>query len=435
MISIFLNATSTVFILKFFIVLIYKYCCMEKIINTAPSKISMWVHKYKPKLADIPQDVKTLREFITNYSKQKKRALLVHGPPGTGKTASVHAVARELGLELVELNASDFRNADEINSRVGNALKQSSLFSNGKLILIDELDGISGNEDRGGISALADLLTGSKFPIVLIANDPWDKKLNTLRTKSALVEFPSVPASSVVAVLQKILSSEKADADDIVLKSLARRSGGDLRGAITDAQVLAQANALTVSGLETLSERERSESIMQALVKILKSTDPAIAISALDLLDENIDEAFLWIDENMPKEYKNPQDLVRAYEALSKADVYRGRIRRWQYWRYLAYVNVLLTAGVAVAKDKKSSAFVQYGRTQRLLKLWMANQKYARRKRVAEKLAPVIHCSKKKALQESLPFIHHIYQKKHSSAELITKELELDEEELEWLGK
>ncbi|HLF55023.1 MAG TPA: hypothetical protein VI612_04860, partial [Candidatus Nanoarchaeia archaeon] len=232
-----------------------------------------------------------------------------------------------------------------------------------------------------------------------------------------------------------ILSSEKVEADELVLKSLARRSGGDLRGAITDSQVLSQSNALTVSGLETLSEREHSESILQALVKILKSTDPVVAVSALDFLDEDIDEAFLWIDENMPKEYKNPQDLARAYEALSKADVYRGRIRRWQYWRYLAYVNVLITAGVAVAKDKKSSAFVQYERTKRLLKLWMANQKYARRKRVAEKLSLATHCSKKKALQESLPFIHQIYQKKHSSAELITKELELDEEELEWLEK
>lgn len=395
----------------------------------------LWVQKYKPKLDEIPQNTKVLRDFVTNYSKQKKRALLIHGPPGTGKTAAVHALAKELNLELIEVNASDFRNADEINARVGNALKQMSLFSNGKLILIDELDGISGKEDRGGVQALVALIADAKFPVVLTANDPWDQKLNTLRTKSTLLDFPAVSMTAMAPLLQNIANSEKFKADDAVLKTLARRSGGDVRGAITDVQILAQSNALTVEGLETLHEREKSESILQALVKILKSTDPSVAVGALDYLDEDIDEAFLWIDENLPKEYKAPQDLARAYETLSKADIFRGRIRRWQYWRYLAYVNVLLTAGIAVAKDKKSSAFVQYSRTQRILKLWMANQKYARRKRVAEKLARATHCSMKKALQETVPFIRHLYQAKHSSTDALTEELEFDEEELEWLTK
>jgi replication factor C large subunit len=196
--------------------------------------------------------------------------------------------------------------------------------------------------------------------------------------------------------------------------------------------MLAQAGELTVEGLETINEREHSESIMQALVKILKSTDPAVAVSALDLVDEDIDEAILWIDENLPKEYTNPQDLARAYEILSKADVYRGRIRRWQYWRYLAYVNMLITAGIATAKDKKSTSFVTYNRTTRLLKHWMANQKYAKRKQIAQKLAAATHCSSKKALQETLPYLQKIYK---NNPEQITKELDLDEEEAEWMAK
>ncbi len=395
----------------------------------------LWTNKHKPDLENIPHDTKQLYDFATNYSKQKKKALLLHGPTGTGKTAAVYALAKRTGLELIEVNASDYRNAEEINTKVGNALKQYSLFSTGKIVLVDELDGIAGNEDRGGVSALAELIVQSKFPIILIANDPWDSKFNTLRTKSTLIEFPALTMTAMIPALQRILQKENISADDIIVKTLARRSGGDLRGAITDLQTLSQANALTVQGIETLHEREHSESIMQALVKILKSTDPAVAVSALDLVDEDIDECFLWIDENLPKEYTNPQDLARAYEALSKADIYRGRIRRWQYWRYLAYVDVLITAGVAVAKDKKSTAFVSYGRTQRLLKRWMANQKYARRKRVAGKLASATHCSAKKALQDTLPYVYRLYQQKHSSTSAITEELKLDEEELEWLAK
>jgi len=395
----------------------------------------LWVDKYKPKLEDIPQDTNKLKDYVNGYSKQKKKALFIHGPAGTGKTSAVHALAREQNFELIEVNASDFRNANEINSRIGNALKQQSLFATSKLILIDELDGISGSKDRGGVGAISSLLKDSKFPVILMANDAWQQKLNTLRTKSLMLEYGSLGMTDMVPVLTRILEQEKIPVDEVVLKTLARRSGGDIRGAIIDLQVLAQANALTIEGLETLNEREKSESIMQALVKILKSTDPKIALGSLDMVGENFDECFLWIDENMPKEYKTPQDLARAYDVLSKADVYRGRIRRRQHWRFLVYVNVLLTAGIATAKDKKSGSFVSYTRTKRLLKIWMANRKYAKRKAIAQKLGTATHCSTKKALQESLPYIQHLYQHKHSSVAAITEELKLDEEEVEWLGK
>src|SRR3989344_6306360 len=88
----------------------------------------MLTKKYKPSLENIPQDMKPVIEYVTSYSKQKKKSLLIYGPTGTGKTVAVYAVAEKLGLELVEVNASDFRSADEINAKIGNALKQQSLY-------------------------------------------------------------------------------------------------------------------------------------------------------------------------------------------------------------------------------------------------------------------------------------------------------------------
>ena len=58
-----------------------------------------------------------------------------------------------------------------------------------KIILVDEIDGLSGVKDRGGSQALAKLVEKSSFPIVMTANDVSLDKLSTLVKKSNVVEF------------------------------------------------------------------------------------------------------------------------------------------------------------------------------------------------------------------------------------------------------
>ena len=105
-----------------------------------------WTKQYTPsKLDEIEgQDtaIEQLQEYVKNFKRGK--ALLLWGPSGCGKTCSAHAIAKELNLEIIEVNASDFRNKDQIDATVGNASKQMSLFSKGKIILVDEIDGLSG---------------------------------------------------------------------------------------------------------------------------------------------------------------------------------------------------------------------------------------------------------------------------------------------------
>ena len=133
--------------------------------------------------------VKQLKNFIINFKNEKKNSALIYGPSGTGKTCSVYAIANELGLEVIEVNASDFRNAEQINQKVGNAIKQQSLFAKGKIILVDEIDGLSGHEDRGGIQAITKLIEDSAYAIILTATNPFDNKFSSLRSKSNLIEF------------------------------------------------------------------------------------------------------------------------------------------------------------------------------------------------------------------------------------------------------
>ena len=398
----------------------------------------IWTDSYKPQNTSEIQGqnkaVENLLYFVKNFkSQKKKKGLVLYGPAGSGKTSGVYAVANELDLEIIEVNASDFRNEEAINSVVGGALQQQSLFMKEKLILIDEADGIFGREDRGGVSALAKLLVNPKYPVVLTANDPWDKKFNAIRSKCEMLEFSALKYTSIMVVLKKICDKNNITYDEVALKSLARRAGGDLRAAITDLQTASIEGSITKENVDSLSIRAKTETIFKALTTILKTTDPKIARDALLQIQENPDELVLWIDENLPKEYKKPADLARAYDMVSRADVFRGRIRRRQHWRFLSVITVLLSAGVAVSKDEKYPGFTSFSRTQRLLSIWRANQKNAKKKSIAEKLAPILHDSGRDIIHNTLPYIQRIAKKDPTFLSKLAEKAGLDKDEVAWL--
>jgi len=399
-----------------------------------------WTKKYQPKDAsEVKGHEKALLEiknFILNFKNQKKKAAIIYGQSGVGKTCSVYALAADLNYETFELNASDFRNKNMIESRLGSAIMQRSLFSNNKIILIDEIDGLSGKNDRGGVSALARLVDKSIFPIVMTATNPYNKKLNAIRKKANLIQFHNLNYLSVFSVLKNICNKEKIKFNEDALKSLARHAGGDLRSAINDLQTLThETKELKNEDLKELSDRNRTENMLSALMKVFKTTDINIAIRAFENVEEDIGKQFLWIDQNLPIEYQKPEDLARAYNYLSKADVFKGRIRRWQHWRFLVYVNALISAGVAVAKDEKYKGFTSYKPTTRILKLWRANMKYQKRKSIASKIAEKTHTSSKRALQDTLPYLSLIFKKNKELSSKLVQEFEFDKDEIEWLRK
>lgn len=395
------------------------------------------IHKYIPKTTKeiFGQDeiIGKLKNFIINFSREKKNASLIYGPSGTGKTSSVYAIANELNYEIIEVNASDFRNAEQINQKVGNAIKQQSLFAKGKVILVDEIDGLSGHEDRGGIQAITKLIEDSTYPIILTATNPFENKFSSLRSKSNLIEFKQLDYLSIFKILKRICGNEKIKYDEEVLKALSRRSGGDARAAINDLQALTQEKKeLTKESLEELSDRNKTDNIMIALNKIFKTTNLKIAISAFDNVEEDLNEQLLWIDENLPKEYTKPIELAKAYEMLSKADVFNRRIKRWQHYRFLVYINALITAGIAAAKKEKYKHLVQYKPTGRILKLWWAKQKAMKKKAIAEKIALKTHSSKKEILKNTMPYLPIIFKNKEMRNDIINQ-LNLNDEEVEWL--
>jgi len=385
--------------------------------------------KYRPKkFSDVKgQDlaVAKLKAFFTGFSRglSKKNALLLHGGAGTGKTTLALVLANELNYEIFELNASDLRNRAKLEEVMKPSTLQKSLFAKGKIILVDEVDGVTAT-DRGGLPELIALIEKTKFPIIITANDVWQQKFSLLRRKCELVPLKAVEYNIILNLLKEITKAEEKELDEEMLKAIAIKSRGDLRAALNDLQ-----SVISIKGdvsHEDIGIREKTQDIFNALKQVFKLPVTKDTTHIFDNVDEDMGKITLWLEKNIPKEYKN-KELLKGFEALSKADIFKGRIYRQQHWRFLVYQNFFLSAGVSSAsKTKDPDGFTKYDKPTRILKIWMANQKNAKKKAIAAKYAEYAHISKKRALKEF--FLIGLILNKD-----MTRKLDLTDKEVEFL--
>ncbi|MBS3072763.1 replication factor C large subunit [Candidatus Pacearchaeota archaeon] len=368
-----------------------------------------------------------LKKFFNNFPHGKK-AILFHGPAGTGKTSLAYIARNEYDFEVYELNASDFRSKDQLEIKLKPALEQSSLFKKGKIILVDEVDGLSSLGDRGGIPELLELIDKAQFPILITANKIWDSKFGELRKKSLLVPFKEIDYRDISVILQGIAKREGLGLNNQIITSLAVKSKGDVRAAINDLQAIASYNNLIDSKdlIPLLDERNKEIDIFQALKLVFKNLLTQDSLRIYDNVDLPLEKIFLWIEENIPYEYSG-EELFKAYESLSIADVFRGRIRRQRHWRFLIYQNIFLSAGISLAKKKPKVGFTHYQRPTRVLKIWTYNQRQQHKKSIIIKYAKHTHCSKRKAGYE-FNFIKSFLLNQD-----IQKRLDLNDKEIKYL--
>jgi len=393
-----------------------------------------WTEKHRPKSY---QDVKgqdiaiaTIKKFLGTFflgkiTRGKKKALVLHGPAGTGKTTLAYVIAKETNSEIFELNASDLRNKIKLQEILKPAIEQKSLTKKAKIILVDEVDGISA-VDRGGLTELISLISTTPYPVIITANDIWDRKLSSLRRISELAKLKEINYNIVKDVLFDILRKENLFLNKNLITSIAVRAKGDLRAAINDLQTVSR---MKDPSLLTLDERNKELDIFNALKMIFKGKPNKETLQLFDSVKMPIDELILWVEENIPAEYKD-EELAKAYDTLSKVDVFKGRIYKQQYWRFLVYENILLSYGIAASKQGIKTGFTSYKKPTRILKIWLNNQRTMKKKSISQKYAEYVHVGQKRAMNE-FPIIKQII----NSNPKIAEELKLTEDELVYLAK
>jgi len=400
-----------------------------------------WTVEHKPQsLKEIIGNADAIKQFtdwLASWSKgaPKKRCVFIYGPPGIGKTATVEAVANDYKMEYVEKNASDYRTEEAINRFAGLASQYGSLFGEKRIILLDELDGLTGTADRGGVKAITDIAKSAKCPLVLIANSAYDPRFTNLRNYCLLIEFKKPATGDVAKLLMQICDKEGILADEDAIKFIAQRSGGDVRSAVNDLQALGQGKRkLTYEDVSWLGYRDRQDTIFNVLRMIFYGKTSSSAKRAMDMSDVDADMLFEWIYENAPAHFTDPHDLVNVMEALATADVYRGRIRATQNWSLMRYVVDFMTAGVAMARQNtKVSGWIPFRFPTRIQMLSRSKAERAAQLSIGVKIKRRCHMSAVRASKDVLPYLKIIFKNNAEMAAGLAKWLDLDQEMVEYV--
>jgi len=306
-----------------------------------------WAEKYRPAhLDEIVGNTAILQqmlEWARDWNPGKK-PLILYGKPGTGKTTSAHALANDMGWEVIELNASDQRTKSVIEKVAGSGSTTASFSGRKRLVIIDEADNLHGAADRGGAQAILGLLRVARQPVTLIANDLYAIPAE-IRNRCDLLQFRAIQARSIVPRLRYICSAEKIACSESALRKIAEYSGGDLRAAIH----MLQASAAGRDRLDeeiVSSAKDTRSTVFDVIGALYGRTDPGALLGLAYDADEQPDTLIQWIEANLAEIDRIP-DLDSAYSALVRADMYIGDTYRLQYYTLWRYANALMLLGVA----------------------------------------------------------------------------------------
>ncbi|KAG5517231.1 hypothetical protein RHGRI_037851 [Rhododendron griersonianum] len=300
-----------------------------------------WTEKYRPK---VPNDivgnqslVKQLHDWLTHWDKQflntggkgkgkkhndsgAKKAVLLSGTPGIGKTTSAKLVSQMLGFQPVE----------ELVSNEALSVNMDRSKHPKTVLIMDEVDGMSAG-DRGGVADLIASIKISKVPIICICNDRYSQKLKSLVNYCLLLSF------------------RKPTKQQIALEELAERVNGDIRMALNQLQYM----SLSMSVIKYEDVRERLlSSAKDEDISPFTAVDKLFGFNGGKLrMDERINLSMsdpdlvpLIIQENYinyrPSSVGKDDDgikrlksIARAAESIADGDIINVQIRRYRQWQ------------------------------------------------------------------------------------------------------
>jgi replication factor C large subunit len=384
-----------------------------------------WADRYRPKsVSDLIISASSLEKISQWLDQWKegvplKKALVLYGPPGVGKTSAALAIAHDLGYPIVEMNASDQRNRDSMKSiALMAALYQdiSADFEKSgqkKIILIDEADSIFEGRssetggDTGGLSELLKVIQRTGNPMIITMNNYYEFRRKgagkAILDSSLVIEFVPYKRRNdtdyknfklkLNRKIYEILQTENVKVDQRSVIDIVEKNGTDIRSILNDVESLRDG-----SGSSDVSLRDSQTSIYNVMQDTFRSGDYTKVLRDLYDKDFQTEDYLMWIDKNLPLECVNENDLMESFDLISEADLFTGRVMKKQHYAFKGYAEEL-AAGVSFKIREKNKHYVKYEFPSYIMQMSKLRERRNARKSLSLKTGRLTHMSARNAME------------------------------------
>lgn len=205
-----------------------------------------WVEKYRPLYMDDVFGHTYITECLKNYGGISSMPnLLFHGPPGTGKTSTILAMAREhyctpdqFNSMVVELNASDERNISVVNDKILSFVRSNPIIVGErrvKLVILDEADALTIDAQVALRRIMEDFTSHVRF---CMCCNYVNKISDSLQSRCAKFRFQGIGRNGLNDILLNVIEKEKMEISQNVIDVILDSSNGDARRVINTLQAI-----------------------------------------------------------------------------------------------------------------------------------------------------------------------------------------------------
>uniref|UniRef100_A0A4W3IHY4 Replication factor C subunit 1 n=1 Tax=Callorhinchus milii TaxID=7868 RepID=A0A4W3IHY4_CALMI len=222
----------------------YKPTALKNIIGqqgeqSCANKLLRWLKDWHRNNSGGNKPIAKFHRFGGRDDGSSSKAALLSGPPGVGKTTTATLVCMNLGFSYVELNASDTRSKNSLKEVVAESLNNttitgfyygaSSSVSSKHVLIMDEVDGMAGNEDRGGVQELIALIKQTKIPIICMCNDRNHPKIRSLANYCFDLRFPRPRLEQIKGAMMTVAYKEGLKIPPPAMNEIILAANQDIR--------------------------------------------------------------------------------------------------------------------------------------------------------------------------------------------------------------